>query len=105
MGLVKKRFPQAQLAPYTSQEAMISGIINWRRNFTDTLKDFFGENTDADEILRFDTCINGFGMCSTSATECPILNNNQCIVFSDMYIISSTFSLLLHFLLRGMLDL
>ena len=62
MGLVEKRFPQAQLAPFTSEEAMISGITSWRRNYTDILRDFFEENTDADDILRSDTCINGYGM-------------------------------------------
>ena len=62
MGLVKRRFPQAQLAPHTSEEEMISGIRSWRRNYTDTLKDFFVENTDGDDILRSDTCINGYGM-------------------------------------------
>ena len=62
MRLVKRRFPQAQLAPYTSEEDMINGIRRWRRNYTDTLKDFFEENTDADDVLRFDTCINGYGM-------------------------------------------
>lgn len=62
MRLVKRRFPQAQLAPYTSGEAMINGIKSWRRNFTDKLKGFFEVNTESDSILRFDTCINGFGM-------------------------------------------
>ena len=62
MGLVKRRFPQAQLAPYNSEEDMINGIRRWRRNYIDTLKDFFEENTNADDILRFDTCINGYGM-------------------------------------------
>ena len=64
MGLVKRRFPQAQLAPHTSEEEMISGIKRWRTNYTDTLKDFFKENTDTDDILRFDTCINGYGIYS-----------------------------------------
>ena len=62
MGLVKRRFPQAQLAPYTSEEDMINGIKRWRTNYTDTLKDFFEENTDTDDILRFDTCVNGYGI-------------------------------------------
>ena len=62
MGLVKRRFPQAQLAPYTSEEEMINGITIWRRNYTNTFKEFFEINAESDNILRFDTCINGFGM-------------------------------------------
>ena len=62
IDLVRKRFPQAQTTPYSSEDAMLEGIHNWRKKYTDELKDFFSETTDSDEILRFDTCVNGFGM-------------------------------------------
>ena len=63
MGLLKKRFPQAQLAPYASEGDMINAIIRWRRNLTDILEPLFGSFIDdnTDLILRFDTCVNGFG--------------------------------------------
>ena len=73
MGLVKKRFPQAELAPYSSEEAMLDGITSWRRNYTDTLERFFEETTDADDILRFDTCINGYGMLDVPFLNCNTL--------------------------------
>lgn len=97
MDLVKKRFPQAQLAPYTSEEAMISGIKSWRRSYTDTLKDFFEENTDADDILRSDTCINGYGIveCSelshivlVSYLSCICLYQETAEIQQLMYIVS-----------------
>ena len=66
MGLVKKRFPQAQITPYPTENAMLEGIQSWRRNFTDELEDFFPEVDESDDILRFDTCVNGYGMFQCS---------------------------------------
>ena len=62
MSLLKKRFPHARTAAYASEGEMISAIISWRRNYTDFFQRFYGDvHVDADDILRSDTCINGYG--------------------------------------------
>lgn len=72
MDLLEKRFPQAQLAPYASQGEMINAIIRWRRNLTDILEPIFGSYIDdnTDSILRFDTCVNGFG--KSQSVKCVV---------------------------------
>ena len=80
MGLVKRRFPQAQLVPHTSEDDMINEIKIWRRNYTNTLKDFFEVNAKSDRILRFDTCVNGFGMYA-------FLCKYKCMLYINLYFV------------------
>ena len=63
MDSLQQRFPQARVSSYDSEADMIDAIIRWRRNYINSFEEDypdFGE--DEDNILRFDTCINGYGM-------------------------------------------
>ena len=74
MELLMNRFPQAQLEQYPTEEEMIRALKEWRRRYTDMfLKDINNvnvrmftddesDNIEMDSVLRFDTCINGYGM-------------------------------------------
>ena len=63
MGSLRQRFPQAQVSSYDSEADMIDAIIRWRRNYTNSFETRYGDlGEDEDNILRFDTCINGYGM-------------------------------------------
>ena len=62
MNLVKERFPQVELEPFPSEDEMINAIVGWRRRYTDFFQQFLNDiDADADDILRFDTCVNGYG--------------------------------------------
>ena len=64
MASLQRRFPQANVMSYNSEDDMIGAIIRWRRNYVNDFEARFGDYGDEDDILRFDTCINGYGMLS-----------------------------------------
>ena len=60
MELLNQRFPQADISPHVSEDEMVEALKNWRRNYTDTFSRYT-DNDNTDEVIRFDTCINGYG--------------------------------------------
>ena len=74
MEALERRFPQAKLESYNSEDEMISAIIRWRRNYTSFIETNFGSvGEDEDDILRFDTCINGYGECHQYELLCVVI--------------------------------
>ena len=75
MKALQRRFPQARLESHDSEDEMISAIIRWRRNYTSFIETNFGSvGEDEDDILRFDTCINGYGECHQYELLCVVMD-------------------------------
>ena len=68
MELLKRRFPQATLLPYASENAMTTALVEWRREFVDQFSD--SDDVDTDDIVRFDSCVNGYGAKQTLVVFC-----------------------------------
>jgi len=68
MELFKTRFPQATVLAYDSERDMITALKEWRRDYVDQFSD--NNDVDTDRIVRFDSCVNGYGM---NTDTCNIL--------------------------------
>lgn len=73
MELLSRRFPQAMLLAYATESDMTTALKEWRRDYVDQFSD--NNDVDTDRILRFDSCVNGYGMklYVTLANTCNIL--------------------------------
>lgn len=75
MEALQRRFPQAEVESHDSEDEMISAIIRWRRNYISFIETNFGSvGEDEDDILRFDTCINGYGKCHQYKLLCVVID-------------------------------
>jgi len=72
MELLSRRFPQATLLAYATESDMTTALQQWRRDYVDQFSD--DDDVDTDRILRFDSCVNGYGMklCITLANTCNL---------------------------------
>ena len=73
MRLLERRFPQATLLAHATESDMITSLKEWRRDYVDQFSN--SDDVDTDRIVRFDSCVNGYGMkpCLTLAYTCNIL--------------------------------